>query len=68
METSGFYKLDNELMFAPNFVSAKDWELRRENKDIYLYPYFGWYWFDSEEEAQAALKIPINEINSETLY
>jgi hypothetical protein len=49
--TSGFYKFDNELMYGPNYVLAPSFQLYRENKDEYEYPLDGWYWFDSEDEA-----------------
>lgn len=51
-DTSGFYKLDGLLLYGPNFVLNKDYELRKETKDEHQYPVDGWYWFDSEEEAQ----------------
>lgn len=52
-DTSGFYKLDGEILYGPNFVLNSSYELRRENKDLYNYPVDGWYWFNSQEEAQA---------------
>ena len=51
----GFYKNDNgELLFAPNFVENKDYQLYKEHHSEYNYPIDGWYWFDSEEEAARA--------------
>jgi len=48
----GFYiNINGSVMYAPNFVSAPDFELRKENKDQYQYPVHGWYWFDSEDLA-----------------
>jgi hypothetical protein len=56
INTSGFYKNDNgELLYGPNFVLNKDYELRAENKDQYTYPVDGWSWFESEEEATSSL-------------
>jgi len=55
-DTSGFYRQDpesGELIHAPNFVYARDYELHRDQKDTYTYPIDGWYWFDSEEHAKA---------------
>lgn len=52
MDTSGFYKLDGDLLFAYYSVYSADYELLRENHDTYSYPVDGWYWFDSEEEAK----------------
>jgi hypothetical protein len=55
-DTSGFYKqLGSGIIHAPNFVLHRDYELRRETKDQHTYPVEGWAWFDSEEEAHAAL-------------
>jgi len=54
--TSGFYKEENgELLYGPNFVLNKNYELRKETHDQHTYPVDGWYWFDSEEEALALL-------------
>jgi len=65
---SGFYSLDDTMVdedgnqlkilnHAPNFVVSSLYELRRENKDAYQYPVYGWFWFDSEEEAKAFFDI-----------
>lgn len=65
---SGFYSLDDTIVdedgnqlkilnHAPNFVVSSLYELRRENKDDYQYPVYGWFWFDSEEEAKAFFDI-----------
>lgn len=54
--TSGFYKEENgELVYGPNFVLNKNFELYKETRDQYTYPVDGWYWFDSEEEALTSL-------------
>lgn len=48
-----FYSYDNQLMEAPNFVIFPDGtELFSVNKDKYTYPVYGWYWFDTIEEAK----------------
>ena len=52
MDTSGFYKLDGDLLFGPNFVLNKDYELRRETHTQHSYPTDGWSWFDSEAQAR----------------
>jgi hypothetical protein len=53
MDTSGFYKLDGQmLLFGPNFVEHKDWQLYRNLHETYTYPVEGWYWFNSREEAK----------------
>lgn len=50
---SWFYKNDNgELLYAPNYVLNKDYELYIEYKDEYNYPTWWWYWFNSEELAR----------------
>lgn len=52
METQGFYKNDNgEVLYAPNFVLNANFELKKENKDTYIYPTDGWHWFDTEDAA-----------------
>lgn len=49
---SGFYKKDGDnLIYGPNFVLNKDYELTKENKDSYSYPVDGWVWFDNEDDA-----------------
>ena len=54
--TSGFYKEENgELLYGPNFVLNKNYELRKETHDQHTYPVDGWSWFDSEAEAKDAL-------------
>lgn len=58
MDTSGFYKLDSELLFGPNFVLNANYELRRETKDQHTYPTDGWYWFDTVEDARTFFNIP----------
>ncbi len=50
--TAGFYKLDGILLYGPNFVLNKDYELKKENHENYSYPLDGWYWFDNEEQAK----------------
>lgn len=50
--TSGFYKLDGDLLYGPNFVLNAQYELRRDTHDTYTYPVDGWYWFDTEAEAR----------------
>ena len=58
----GFYKNDNGvLLYGPNFVLNKDYELRAETHDQHEYPIDGWYWFDSENDARIFLEIPDEE-------
>lgn len=60
---SGFYKLDGELLYGPNFVINQNYELYKEHSNSYNYPTDGWYWFDSQEEAYAFfnLELPQSE-------
>lgn len=50
--TSGFYKLDGELLYGPNFVLNQQYELFRDQYTTYTYPVDGWYWFESETLAK----------------
>jgi len=50
---SGFYKIDGELLYGPNYVLNESYQLYKEYSDTYTYPVDGWYWFDSHEEAYA---------------
>jgi hypothetical protein len=55
-DTSGFYKEENgELIYGPNFVLNKNYELRKETHEQHTYQVDGWYWFDSETEAKLSL-------------
>ena len=58
-DTSGFYKQENgELLYGPNFVLNKNYELRKETHEQHNYPVDGWHWYDSELEARLNLKHP----------
>jgi hypothetical protein len=60
--TSGFYKYESEILsYGPNFVLDKNFELRSESKDDYIYPIDGWYWFDTMEDAYSFFNIPLPE-------
>jgi hypothetical protein len=48
----GFYKIIEDLIYAPNRVQHKDFDLKIEDKDIQTYPVHGWYYFDTKEEAE----------------
>jgi hypothetical protein len=53
MNTSGFYKiLENNLQYQPTYVYDEGVALWAGDYYIYAYPLAGWYWFDSEEEAE----------------
>lgn len=58
-DTSGFYKNDNGfLSYGHNYVLSGSYNLYKEEKDSYTYPYNGWYWFDSEDQAREFFNIP----------
>ena len=59
-DTSGFYKLDGELLFGPHYVLNANYELYRDLHETYTYPTDGWYWFDSELEAREFFGLPID--------
>lgn len=47
-----FYKNDNgSLLIGENFVYSPIVTLTKETKDNFDYPQDGWYWFDTEDEA-----------------
>lgn len=53
-DTSGFYALlDNELHWAPNFVSGPGFDLNRNNEADRIIELNGWKYFSSLEEAKA---------------
>jgi hypothetical protein len=51
MSTSGFYKKDIDIVYAPNLVYNINYTLNADLRDDYTYPIDGWYWFDSIESA-----------------
>ena len=56
----GFYKqYDTDVVYGPNFVLNKDYELKKEDKDTYQYPVDGWYWFETEEEAYTSFGLEL---------
>lgn len=57
-DTSGFYKLDGDLLFGPHYVLSANYELRRETRDQNTYPVDGWYWFDDEAAAREFFNLP----------
>ena len=59
--SDGFYKLDGDLLYGPNYVLNAEYELRRDAKDQYTYPIGGWYWFDSDAEARVFFGLPPKE-------
>jgi len=61
--TEGFYKLNGDLLFAPNKVINQNYELTKEIHSDFEYPVDEWYWFDSEEEARIFFGLPEKEVN-----
>lgn len=52
-----FYKYENTtLMYGPCVISA-EYALVTDEKNSYTYPIDGWYWFDTEEEANTFFNI-----------
>jgi hypothetical protein len=59
MNTSGFYKYqDEQIFYAPNYVEGQGYVLISEYKDQHEYPIDGWYWFESEEDAYVFFDLP----------
>ena len=65
--TVGFYKLDGELLYGPNFVlgAYSSYELYKESHMEYTYPTDSWYWFDSEEQAREFFGLPEKVLENE---
>lgn len=59
-DSSGFYKKDpgGPLLFGRYFVLNANYHLKRDEKDLHVYPVDGWSWYDSEEDARVALGFP----------
>jgi len=59
----GFYKMDAELLYAPNSVEGSGFCLYKENKDSYIYPIEGWYWLNNKAEVYAQFNLTDSEEN-----
>ena len=59
----GFYKMDSELLYAPNSVEGTGFCLYKENKDSYTYPVEGWYWLNNKIEVYAQFNLKDSEEN-----
>lgn len=57
-----FYKLDGELLEAPTAIESMDFALYAEFYEQYSYPVFGWYWFNTREEALAFFDLPAEQV------
>ena len=42
---------DGALLFGPNYVMNKQYELHKGQHETYTYPIDGWKWFDDEDAA-----------------
>lgn len=53
MTANGFYSKNSDgfLTYAANAVYGPTFTLLKEDKDSYIYPVEGWWWFDSREDA-----------------
>ena len=58
MNTSGFYKAEDDFLHGPaNNVFNANFTLHRADKDTYTYPVDGWRWFDDEESAYSFFEL-----------
>lgn len=57
MSNPGFYRAQDNtfLLYAPDYVIGPGFELFSGAKDSYTYPVNGWYWFDSQGQAEDTL-------------
>lgn len=55
-----FYSQVGEEILKSDNLFGPGWNLFTVDKDIYTYPVEGWYWFDTDEEAEAffAMSLP----------
>ena len=51
--TAGFYKKINDgIEYSASNLFGPGWDVLISEKDIYTYPIYNWFWFDSKEEAE----------------
>jgi hypothetical protein len=55
-DTSGFYKLDDDILLYGTLVCGPTYTLIEG--ETYTYPVDGWYWFDTEAEAREFFNLP----------
>lgn len=68
MNGSGFYKIEDViLLYAPTIVWNANYELKIQEKNTYVYPIDGWYWFSDENEARQFFGLPLIESDINTL-
>ncbi len=63
----GFYKNDNgDLLHGQNYVIGGSYTLYAFEKNSYIYPVSGWYWFENEKTAREFFNLPPLEIIQES--
>jgi hypothetical protein len=57
--TAGFYKLEGAVvLYSPTVTVGPGYMLVADERHEYTEPIDGWWWYNSEEEARAALGLP----------
>lgn len=60
MTGRGFYQVQgDQLFYGSNFVENAEFQLYADKWDQYEYPAYGWYWFESEQEARNFFSLPM---------
>lgn len=59
---AGFYKFNDRLLYAANWVRSPSCQLHINDRNTYSYPVDGWYWFDTLEEACLHFGINIENV------
>lgn len=60
--SEGFYKYEEPFLLNGKWVLDAEYELHAKEKDEYNYPVYGWYWFDSREEALEFFNVTDEEV------
>lgn len=60
--SEGFYKYEEPYLLNGRWVLDAEYELHANQKDEYNYPVYGWYWFDSREEALEFFNVTDEEV------
>lgn len=51
-----FYRIESgSLIKSEDSLFGPGFDLLVQDHDTYEYPIYGWYWFDTDEEAQVSL-------------
>lgn len=57
-----FYKIENNELLSGPQVSFPDGSfIHIELKDQYTFPFNGWYYFETEEEAKSFFNLEVNK-------